>query len=287
MSNIILITGATGQVGSHVVRQLSTEGKQFRALVRSQEKAAAMDAPSVEAVIGDFSQSETLDAALTGIEKLFLLSVGSPDQVELQGNVIEAAQRAGVRHIVKLSILGTSPDAPTGLGRWHAQTEEQIRESGIAYTFLRPGSFMQNLMMSADTIKTQGAIYAPMRDGKFSPVDARDIAAVAVATLTEDGHKGKTYDITGPEAVSYADVAKKISAAIGKTVTYVDVPPEAARQGMLDAGLPEWVVDDLSILNEIYASGQAAEVSPVVAEVAKKEPITFDQFARDYAEAFK
>ena len=283
MSNTIFITGATGQVGSHVVRQLSSEGKQFRALVSSQEKAAAMDVPGEEVLIGDFSQPETLDAALTGVEELFLLSVGSPNQVELQGNVIEAAQRAGVHHVVKLSVLGASPDAVTSLGRWHAQTEKQIRESGIAYTFLRPGSFMQNLMMSADTIKTQGAIYAPMQDGKFSPVDARDIAAVAVATLTEDGHAGKTYDITGPEAISYADIAEKISAAVGKTVTYVDVPPEAARQGMLDAGLPEWLVDDLSILNEIYASGQEAEVSPVVAEVAKKEPITFDQFARDYA----
>ena len=287
MSNTILITGATGQVGSHVVRQLSTEGKQFRALVRSQEKAAAMDAPGAEAVIGDFSQPETLDAALIGVEKLFLLSVGFPNQVELQGNVVEAAQRAGVRHIVKLSALGTSPDAPTSLGRWHAQTEEQIRESGIAYTFLHPHSFMQNVMMSIGSIKAQGAIYAPIRDGKFSAVDARDIAAVAVATLTEDGHEGKTYDITGPEAISYTDIAEKLSTAIGKTVTYVNVPPEAARQGMLDAGLPEWLVDDLSILNEIYASGQAADVSSVVAGVAKKEPITLDQFARDYAEVFK
>ena len=133
----------------------------------------------------------------------------------------------------------------------------------------------------------QGNLYAPMKDGKISLVDVRDIAAVAAVVLTEAGHAGKTYDITGPEALSYADIAEKLAVAMGQKVTYVDIPLEVARQNMLAMGFPEWLADDFMVMYEVFSAGYAAEVSPVVAQVAKKEPITFSQFAQDYAAAFK
>lgn len=282
----ILVTGATGNIGSQVVKQLVAKGVPVRAFVRSREKAAALEGPGVEIALGDLGQPKTIGTALKGIEKVFLLSPGGPRQVEWQGNVVEAAQRAGVKHIVKVAALGTAPDSPLSLARWHAQTEKQIEESGLAYTHLHPHSFMQNFVGMAPMI-AQGNLYAPMKDGKISLVDVRDIAAVTVATLTEEGHEGKTYDITGPEALSYAEIAQKLSAVIGKEVTYVDILPEIARQGMLDMGFPEWLADDFIKLYEVFSAGYAAEISPVVAEVAKKAPITFDQFARDYARVFK
>jgi uncharacterized protein YbjT (DUF2867 family) len=206
--------------------------------------------------------------------------------VELQGNVIAAAKRANVRHIVKLSAIGVGPDSPISLARWHWQTEKQVEESGIPFTHLRPHFFMQNLLGYA-TIKEQSALYGSMKDGKISMVDVHDIATVAARVLTEDIHEGKTYEITGPEAISYTEVAEKLSAAIGKKVTYVDVPLEASRKAMLDMGMPEWFANNLTALIAFFSTGGAAFVTNVIADVAKKQPITFDQFARDYAEAFK
>lgn len=181
--------------------------------------------------------------------------------------------------------LGTSLDSPIPFGRLHAQTEKQLEESGIGYA-LQPNGFMQALLAHAQTIKAAAAIYAPMKDGKISLVDARDIAAVAVAALTEEGHVGQTYSVTGPEALSYTDIADKLSAVLGRKITYVDVPPEAARQGMLGAGVPAWAVDGTIKLFAEFSLSRYAEVSPVVETIAKKGPIHFDQFARDYAQAF-
>ena len=286
MTHPILVTGATGTVGREVLKQLVAKGAAVRAFVRSVEKGDALKGPNVEIAIGDLDQPDTLDSAMTGIDKVFLLSPGDPRQVELQGNAVRAAQRAGVKYMVKLAALGVAPESPFALARWHAQTEKQIEESGMAYTHLHPHSFMQNFLGMAPMI-AEGNLYAPMKDGRISLVDARDIAAVAAATLTEPGHEGKTYDITGPEALSYADIAEKLSEVIGKKVTYVDISPEVARKNMLDMGFPEWLADDFKVLYEVFSAGYAAEVSPVVAEVANKEPITFGQFAQDYAGVFK
>ncbi len=188
MAATILVTSATGNIGSQIVKQLSAQGISVRALVRHPEKAVDIADSGVEIVAGDFGKPETLDAALKGIKKVFLVSAPDPRQVELQGNVVNAAQRAHTRHIVKVGALGTSLDGPTAFARWHAQTEKQIIDADIAYTFLHPNGFMQSLLASASTIATEGVLYAPMKDGKVSLVDVRDIAAVGVTALTESGH---------------------------------------------------------------------------------------------------
>ena len=283
----ILVSGATGSIGSQLVKQLAGQGADVRALVRSQEKGEAISGPGVTPVVGDMGQPETLTAALDGVEKAFLLTSGSPDQVAWQSNFITAAKSAGVKHVVKLSGLGVAEDSPIALARWHWQTEQELTQSGLDYTILQPHSFMQNFLANAQSVAAEGKLYAPMKDAKIGAVDVRDIAAVAAATLTEDGHSGQTYVVTGPELISYTDAAAHIGQAIGKPVEYVDVPPEVAGQGMRSIGMPDWLIADMLTLFGVFSAGHGEVVTDVVQTVAKKEPITFARFAKDYAEVFK
>src|SRR5205823_591100 len=210
---MILVTGATGKSGREIVKQLSAAGAQVRALVRDPTKAAWLtELPGVEIIQGDLSKPETLDAAFVGIERALLLPAPTPNSVAEQANFIEAAVRAGTPHVVKFSAVGADASAAEGFARWHGLGEEQLKASGLAYTILRPALFMQELL---NTWGGQRTIYLPMGDMRQAPVDTRDIAAVAVKTLTEDGHAGQTYELTGPEALTYTEIAAQISAAIG------------------------------------------------------------------------
>lgn len=285
---MILVTGATGTTGSEVVKELARLGaKDVRLLVRDPQKAVAVGEPGFEVVAGDLSKPETLGGALEGVETAFLLSAPNPGLIEMEGNFVEAARRAGTRRVVKLSAIGADPRGPEGFGKWHGQAEERLKSSGLAWTMLRPNFFMQNLLGSAQTVAQQGVVYQAGGDGRASLVDTRDIAAVAARALVEGGHEGQSYLITGPEALSYREVAGKLSEAVGREVKYVALSPEDFRQGALARGLPVWLVDALAVLNELFASSKAAATTDVVREVGKKEPITFDQFARDHAQAFK
>lgn len=287
MNSKILVTGATGTIGSFVCEQLKEVNADFIALVRSEEKAKPLNEKGISTVIGDFSDVTSLENALAGIDKVFLLSVTSPDSPKLQGNLIKIAKEKGVKHIVKVSALGTSLESKFGIGRYHAMTEKDIRESGIAFTFLQPHSFMHNLIFDSGTIKEQGVIYAPMADGKIGMVDARDIAAVAVKALTEDRHEGKTYVLTGPEAISFYDIANTFTSALGKEIKYVPVTSEVAHKGMLDSGMPEWLADDLTGLNQVFAAGKASDISPDVEKVTGRKARSIEEFVNDFVYLFK
>ena len=285
---MILITGATGMTGKEVVEELRGLGAQgVRALVRDPARAGFIREAGFEAVAGDFERPETLEAALEGVERALLLTPPTPDTVRHHLEFLQAAAAAGVRHVVKLSAFGADADAPEGFGKWHGQSENLLKTSGLKWTMLRPNFFMQNLLGQARQIAATGSIFQPVGDARASFVDVRDIAAVAARTLTEEGHDEQTYTLTGPEALSYHDVAAKLSEAAGRSINYVPVSPEQFRAGALGAGLPEWLVSALERLNEIFASGQAAQVTDDVRRVARREPTTFEQFARDYAGAFK
>lgn len=284
---MILIVGATGLVGSAALRQLTARGVPMRALVRSAEKAATLAGPGVETMVGDLEQPGSLDAALNGVTRALLISPLNLRQVEWQGNFVEAARRAGAVHIVKLSGLGTAPDSPLRSGRWHAQTERHIADAGLPFTCLHPPFFMQNLLRSAATIAAQGVLVASMQAGKIAMVDARDVAAVAVAALTSDSHGGKTYTITGPEALSFQEVAQKLAAATGRPVTYQDIPLAAMRQEMVATGLPAWLVEVRMEFATALRDGYATAVTDTVQAVTRQPARTFDAFAREHAALFK
>ena len=284
---MILVTGANGTVGGEVVRQLAAAGAPARGLVRSQEKAAALEGLGVEAVIGDMADPGSLDAPLDGIAHAFLVSSIPPNQVELQGNFVDACVRAGVEHLVKLSVFGTSAGSPVGFIRWHAETERQIEASGLGLTHLRPNNFFQNVFFSANSIREQGAFYAPLGEARVSSVDVRDIAAVAVETLTKPGYMGRTLEITGPEAIDQTDVAEQLGSARGEPVQYVEVPVEAAIEAMTGAGMPEFLAADLGALYGDQARGGWAEVTGVVEDVTGRPPRAFKDFAQDAADQFR
>jgi len=282
---VILVTGATGKVGREVVRQLAAADVPARALVRDAMRASAIRLPGIEIVVGDLARPESLPAAFAGADRIFLLTPAAPDQVELQSNALEAARRAGARHVVKVSVAG-GPDAGTQIGRWHWATEKQIEASGLGFTFLRPTLYMQQMTAYAPSIAATGTFSAPVGAGEVAVVDTRDVAAVAVCALTQNDHDRRIYDVTGPEALSYDAMADAISEAIGRKVAYAHVPPDYARRQMLADGLPRWLVDDMIILAASFRDGYGAAVTTTVADVTRQKPRTFRQFARESARVF-
>lgn len=289
---MILITGATGQVGGETARELRRQGHAVRALVRDpgSPAAVALAAVGVELVPGDQARPETLGAALAGVFAVLVGSSNDEGQLEREGNVIAAVQAAGHgARIVKLAALGTAPGSPISILATHAAVEARLAASGLAWTSLRPGSFMQNFLRYADTIRGHGAFYGCQGEAPIAMVDTRDVAAVAAGCLTAtgDAHAGKAYEVTGGEALTYAEAAAAIAAATGTAVAYVDVPPAAARQGMVDAGLPGWLADDLVGLAKLFEGPLGRDVTSVVQDVTGRPPHTFAAFAREHASLFQ
>ena len=301
MAETILVTGATGTVGSEVVKQLlSAKGKRkeediiVKAAARSADDSTFRNL-EVQAIELDFNNPGTLSVALRGVDKLFLLTPFQSNMVDLTSNLVNEAKNSGVKYIVKQSVLGADAEQAITPSRLHRQAENVIEESGIPFTFLRPNFFMQNFVtFYSNFIKTQGAFYVPAGDAKASFVDVRDIAAVAVQALSdslskngESKHMGKAYDITGGEALSYGEAAEILSKELGKKVNYVNISDEDARKGMKDMGADEWTINSMTELFGVTRAGYLSEISPAVEQVTGKKPITFSQFVRDYAGAFK
>ncbi|MBA3924579.1 MAG: SDR family oxidoreductase [Nostocaceae cyanobacterium] len=288
MTNTILVLGATGNVGSQVVKGLVEAGANVRAAVRSLQKAAALKSDKVSLAEFDTEKPETFDTTFADVEKVFLITTLIPNLVEVQTNLVAAAKKAGVKHIVKLSGMGAEIEPGVTMTRWHRAVEKAIEASGMSYTFVRPNGFMQNYSnFSGQTIKAQNAFYLPMGDGKVSHIDVRDIASVAAVALTQDGHAGKAYEVTGPTAISNAEIAEIISTVVGRKIDSVDVPEDTARQEMQKSGMPDSLVDANLELYGIYKAGYAAEVTSVVEQVTGKKAISFEQFAQDSVAAFK
>jgi uncharacterized protein YbjT (DUF2867 family) len=287
MADKILVIGATGTIGSTVCELLKAENADFTALVRNDDKAKSFVSKAIKTVTGDLADMDSLRKAMHGIDKLFLLSVTSPDLPKLQGNASRIAKEQGIKHIVKISVRGAGVDADFNIGRFHGQTEIEIRELRIPFTFLQPHSFLQNLFFDRQTIVEQDAVYSSMGDGKIPMVDTRDIAAVAVKALLHDGHKGKSYILTGPEAISYHIIVAELSKALGREIKYISQTSEESYKAMMSWGMPDWLVDDMTNLNRIYGANKATEVSPAVEQILGRKPISLEKFIRDYAERFR
>ena len=281
---MILITGASGNVGREVVKQALAVGLKIRATFQSPDIAAKAPA-GLEGVIMDYAKPETIRPVLHGVEKIFLVGPPVRDLPALEANFIKEVRASGRKHIVKLSALGgREATFPSG----HRDSEENIEVSGLPFTFLRPNGFMQNLVnYNAGTIRSENAFYGCQGDGAVSVIDIRDIAAVAVIILAATGHEGKSYALTGGEALTNSQIAEKISRVVGHKIRYIDLPPAEFKKAQLSAGVPEWSADALLDLQRLYREGKASRVTNDVERLTGRKPLTLDQFVTDYAFAFQ
>jgi len=283
---MILITGAGGTVGTALVKELKGSDQTIRLTFRSKDKAEKAAAAGYDAVTLDYAQPETLRPAFDGVDCVFLLGTGVLGQAEGEINVVNAAKAAGVQKIVKLSMWGADAEQ-YALAGMHRTVERAIEASGLEWTFLRPNNFMQTFVTyEAESIRAEGAFYLPAGEAKINHIDVRDIARVAARALTAPGHAGKAYNLSGPKAISYTEAAAILSETLGKPVRYVAVSDDAAKSAMIAGGAPELYADYLIELYQYFRAGGAAGVSSVVKDVTGHDPMTFEQFARDYAEAF-
>jgi uncharacterized protein YbjT (DUF2867 family) len=282
---LILVTGATGNVGRRVVSELTSRGAAVRAFVRDRAKAAEVLPGDVEVAIGDFTIPDSVRDAFAGVDRVFLTSANGPDEVTHETAVIEAAVPASVRLLVKLSALGAQVGSPRPGLDWHGQIEQHLRQSGLPAVVLQSNLFMSNLCASADAI-AGGALPAPAGDAAVSFVDPADVAAVASAVLVEGRSLSEPLMITGPTAVSYAQIADELATATGRPVHYIDLPPGAAHQAFTDAGLPPWLVTHLDGAYTLVRAGELAVTTDTVQRYLNRPAHTIEEWAHANAEFF-
>lgn len=250
-------------------------------------KAAGLfSIPNVEVVVADLAVPPSLPGVLKGVTKAYLLSSAHPQQVELHSNFIRAARRAGVKHIVRHSVRGADRASPVQISRWHAASQHELEASGMAWTHLQPVYNMQNLLRLAGGVRAKGVLAAPMKDAAVAMVDACDVASVAAVALTGDTHEGKTYVVTGPEALRFADAAAQLSDALARPVRYVDAAPSDTRLALMEMGMPQWYVDDLLGFYAFYSSGAGAAVTDTVVRLTGGPGRHFRDFAHRHRSRF-
>lgn len=283
---MILITGATGTSGVPIVKALVDRAKRVRVLTRDVAKAATLFGEDVEITRGDLSDPQSIEAAMEDVERALLNSSPAPNLVDLQSGFIEAARNAGVKHIVKFSAAGADAKSTSTFLKLHGEVEDKLRSSGLKWTMLRPTFFMQNFFAMAGMIKA-GTIYQPAGEGRAPYVDVRDIAAVAAVTLAEPGHEGKVYEITGPQSLTYHDIAQMFTNLTDHHVTYQNVTFEDAKKAMTQMGISEWLANGINELSQGLQEGIFANVTKIVREVGKKEPTTLVQFIQENINLFR
>lgn len=280
----ILVTGATGTFGAAVVEGFRKTGRSIRVLVRDPSRFTKT---SEDVVIGDFADPASLEAALSDIERVFLASFDRPDMPVLQKNLLDAAQRQGVRHIVRVSTIGVDDPRFGQIMANHRKGEQQLEASGLTFTHLRPSWVLQNFLpTSAFTPVRDGKISLPAGNAGVGFVDARDVAAVAIAALTEPGHENRAYTLTGPEAATHAQLANALSQATGQQIVYEDLPPEEYIRTVTAVG---WSAESIESIDRLFAdmrTGGAALVSDDVRQVTGRRALSIFDFARDYSQDF-
>ena len=281
----ILITGATGAVSSALLDVLRPQAAQvqLRALVRKEAAATKLRAEGVEAILGDLDEPESLPRAFEGVDDLWLLMPPGPRAPENSMNALWAARRAGVKRVVRMSAIGAAHDAPTRNGRLHALSDVELQASGLRWTILRPHFFMQNFLGLAPVVAAQGVLPFPLGEGKLGIVDVRDIADVGAAVLLDESgrHDGKIYTPTGPESLSTSAVAEQIGAVLGRSVRYVPLSDEAAREGFLAAGFSPWLAGMTLEYGRAYAAGWGDFTTTHVKDVTGHDPRSFATFTRE------
>ena len=287
---MILVIGGRSKIGAALIGELLGRGQQVRALVRAGEPTGSVPG-AAEAVTGDLADEGSLVTAMAGVEKVFLLSSPHPDAVSWHRHAIDAARRTQVQLLVRSSILGADRESPAEFIGAHTTCDRYLEDSGLPFVIVRPNLFLQNIPESTiPSIDASGTFYADAGEARISMVDTRDVAAVASRALTEPGHAGAHYDVTGPEALSYADVAAKLTSAMGRRISYVAAPDEAVRKALLGAGLTEWFAGALIGLYQDYrrsgTDGYAAQVTDTIQRLTGRPARSLDGLLGEIAPTF-
>jgi len=274
----LLITGATGDIGSRVVVNLLERGDHPRVFVRDAAKARARFGSRVEISIGDLTDSSTIRAALGGVDTLFLVNSG-PELAARDRMAAQVATSVGVRRIVKLSSFDSTVGVGTGV--WHTEGEKAIRETGIEFTFVQPAGFMSNALLWAPSIKSDDVVRSPTDQGKIAFIHPEDISAVAANALLNSQFSGRSLPITGPVALSYPEMVDRIGKALGRKLTFQPITEDAVRQRMTDSGDAPEVVDAHLSIYQAIREGRLAGVTDTVEHVLGRKPIAFERWINE------
>ena len=284
---MILITGATGKTGSATAKSLGEKGETFRALIRNEEKKEGLESLGGEVVIGSIENTEVVNQSMQGVKTLLVLLPNSESQLALEKQLVDSAKQAGVERIVKMSSIEATPDATSPIPKLHLESEEYIKQSGLAWTMIKPNFYMQNLLASAGTIKEQGKIFLPMGDGKTGMIDTTDVGKVLAKVLSEDGHESMNHEITGPEILSFYEVAEIFSQVLGKQVDYVDVPMDAYKETLGQFLTNQWHLDAVIDLFKGIAEGGIEDKTDTFNELMGETPTSLSQFLAENSFIFK
>jgi uncharacterized protein YbjT (DUF2867 family) len=283
---MILVVGATGTVGCEVVGALRARGAPVRALVHDAARGRSALGEEVALAEADLGDATAVRRALDGVERVFLLTANGPAQLDHERAVLDAAAAAGAQLIVKLSAISADPGSASSFLAAHGRAEALLARSGLPAVVLRPNFYMSGLLASADTVRGQGRIYGSFGDGRIAMVHPRDVGEAAAAALLDAGHAGRTYALSGPEAVTYAEAAARLGEVLGRPVEYVDVPPDGMRGALTAAGLPGWLVEGIVEIQAQVRAGIGATPTDGIAVLTGHPPRDLDAYLRESAAAF-
>ena len=284
---MILLTGATGKTGSATAKALNEKGITFRALIRNEEKRGDIESLGGEVVIGSIENKEAVDQSMVDVETALILLPNSENQLSLEKQLVDSAKQAGAKRVVKMSSIEATPDATSPIPKLHLESEEYIKQSGLNWTMIKPNFYMQNLLASAGTIKDQGKIFLPMGEGKTGMIDTTDVGKVLAKVLSEDGHESINHEITGPEILSFNEVAEIFSKGLDKQVDYVDVPLAAYKETLGQFLTNQWHLDAVIDLFKGIADGGIEEKTDTYSELMGESPKSLSEFISENSFIFK
>lgn len=284
---MILLTGATGKCGSAAAKELLNKGAPVRVLVRDAAKAADLKAAGADVAVGDATDAASVDQALAGCDRAVLILPNSEAQLDMELQFIDRAKAAGVKHLVKLSSMEASPQTSAPIPQLHWAVEDHLRASSLAWTMIRPNFFMQNLLANAVTIKSMNKFFLPLGDARTCMIDSRDIGAVIAAVLTSDGHENQSYEVTGPELLTFYEVADIFTEVLGRKIEYVNQPMDSYKETLAQFLTNEWHLNAVCALFGEIAKGGLDRKTDAMQTLTGREPITLASFVGDYKMAFQ